>query len=64
MSFLNGLIGLVIFVLDVIAIASIIGYDASNREKTVWVVVVMVLPFVGLVIWWLAGPKSGRSAGI
>lgn len=58
MNFFNGLLGLVIFVLDVWAIASIINSGASNREKIIWVLVVAILPVLGLIIWWVAGPKA------
>ena len=57
----TGLLGLIIFALDVWAIASIINSNASGVSKLVWIVLVAVLPVVGLIIWWLAGPKANYN---
>jgi len=54
----SGLIGLIIFALDVWAIAQIINSRAESTRKIIWIVVVAFLPVVGLVAWYLAGPKS------
>lgn len=54
----GGLIGLIIFALDVWAIASIINSGETTGKKLIWIIVVAVLPLVGLIIWWLAGPKA------
>lgn len=54
---LEGLIGLVILVLDIWAILKILGSAASTGAKVLWIVLVIVLPVIGLIIWWFAGPK-------
>ena len=54
----SGLIGLIIFALDVWAIASIINTNESNGTKLLWILLVALLPVVGLIIWWFAGPKA------
>jgi len=53
-----GLLGLIIFVLDVVAIINILGSGAPATEKLLWVVVILLLPVVGLIIWWLMGRKT------
>lgn len=50
--------GVIIFALDVWAIASIINTDVAMSTKIIWILLVAVLPVVGLIIWWLAGPKA------
>ncbi len=50
--------GIVIFALDVWAIASIINTSESTTTKLIWIALVAFLPVVGLIIWWLAGPKA------
>lgn len=55
----SGLVGLIILVLDVWAIVKIIGSSASDGSKVLWVVIVLLLPVLGLLIWFFAGPKSG-----
>ncbi|MRX49831.1 hypothetical protein GI374_05055 [Paracoccus sp. S-4012] len=54
----GGLFGLIIFILDVWAIASIIRSPASGGAKVIWVLVVAILPVLGLIIWYFAGPKA------
>ncbi|WP_265502301.1 PLDc N-terminal domain-containing protein [Paracoccus beibuensis] len=52
------LFGVVIFALDVWAIASIINTNASNKSKILWILLILVLPVLGLIIWYFAGPKA------
>lgn len=54
---LEGLIGLVILVLDIWAILKILGSAASTGAKILWIIIVLVLPVIGLIVWWFAGPK-------
>ena len=55
---MSKLIGLVILVLDILAIIKIIQSGAGTGEKVLWVLLVLVLPLVGLIIWALMGPGS------
>jgi hypothetical protein len=52
------ILGIIIFALDVWAIASIINTSESTITKLIWIALVAILPVVGLIIWWLAGPKA------
>jgi len=54
----GGILGLIIFVLDVYAIIKIVGSSASTIAKVIWVLVVLFLPVVGLIAWFIFGPKS------
>lgn len=54
----GGLLGLVILVLDVWAIVKTLSSSASTGSKVLWIVVILVLPIIGLVLWWLMGPKG------
>lgn len=58
MSMFQGLLGIIIFVLDVWAIASIINSRAETGPKVGWIAAVAILPVVGLLAWWFAGPKA------
>lgn len=53
----GGLFGLAILILDIWAIISIIGSSASTGHKILWTLLVLVLPVIGLIIWFLAGPR-------
>lgn len=50
--------GVIIFALDVWAIASVINTNETTKVKVIWVLLIAILPVVGLIIWWLAGPKA------
>lgn len=52
--------GLILLVLDIWAILKILGSGATTGAKVLWTVLIILLPFVGLIIWWFAGPKSAR----
>ncbi|MBP8930221.1 PLD nuclease N-terminal domain-containing protein [Paracoccus lutimaris] len=56
------IIATIIFALDVWAIASIINSNESNGTKLIWILLVALLPVVGLIIWWFAGPKANYSS--
>lgn len=55
---MSKILGLIILVLDILAIIKIVQSGASTGEKILWVVLVLVLPVIGLVIWALLGPGS------
>ena len=57
----EGLIGLLILVADVWAILNVFQSSESTGTKALWIVLVLVLPVLGFVIWYFAGPKSSRS---
>jgi len=57
----GGLLGLLILLGDIYAILKISQSAASNAAKALWILLVLVLPLLGLVIWFVAGP-GGRSA--
>lgn len=54
----GGLLGLIVLILDVWAIVKVIQSGASTGSKVVWVVLILLLPILGLLIWFLAGPKG------
>ena len=52
-----GLFGLILLALDIYAILRIVNSAASTGAKTIWIVVILLLPLLGLIAWALAGPK-------
>jgi succinate dehydrogenase/fumarate reductase cytochrome b subunit len=59
----NGLWGILILVGDVWAIINILQSSASNEQKLIWVVAVVLLPLIGLILWYFLGPRGGRTQG-
>jgi len=57
---MNGLWGLIVLVADVWAIVNIFQSSASTGRKVVWTVLVVLLPVLGFIIWFLLGPKTGK----
>ena len=57
---IRGIVGLLILAADVWAIINISQSGASTGRKVAWIVLVLVLPVVGLVIWFLLEPRTGR----
>ena len=56
------LLGLVILVLDVIAIVNILKSGADTGNKLLWILLVILLPVIGMVLYFLMGP--GRKAAV
>ncbi|MBV0931891.1 PLDc N-terminal domain-containing protein [Marinobacterium weihaiense] len=54
----SGLFGLVILVLDVMAIIKTVQSRASTSTKVLWVVAILLLPVLGLILWFLFGPRD------
>ena len=52
----TGIGSLIILIADIYAIVMILQSAAKNIEKLIWSLVVFLLPLIGLVIWYFAGP--------
>ena len=59
----NGLLGVLILDADVWAIINIFQSSASNGAKALWIVLVVLLPVLGMILWFFLGPRGGRTAG-
>jgi len=56
----NGLIGLLILAGDIWALINIFQSSVSNEKKLLWILVVVLLPLLGLILWYFLGPR-GRT---
>lgn len=54
----GGFLGLIILVLDVWAIIKVFESGASTIAKVVWTVAILLLPVLGLILWFIFGPKG------
>ncbi len=52
----TGLLGFIILVADIYAILRIAQSAAGNGKKALWIGIVIVLPILGLIVWYLMGP--------
>ena len=56
----NGLWGLIVLAADIWAIVNIFQSSTTTGKKVLWTVLVILLPVLGFIIWFFAGPKSRR----
>ena len=54
----NGLLGLLVLAGDIWAIINIVQSSAANEKKLLWVLVVVILPLLGLILWFFLGPRD------
>jgi succinate dehydrogenase/fumarate reductase cytochrome b subunit len=57
----NSLLGLLILAADIWAIINIFQSSVSNEKKLIWIIVVVLLPVLGLVLWFFLGPRDRKS---
>ncbi|MDZ5434393.1 PLDc N-terminal domain-containing protein [Pseudomonas fluorescens] len=57
-STFNSLVGLIILALDIWAIINVLKSGVSTGMKIIWVLLILLLPVLGLIIWAIAGPRG------
>lgn len=58
---LTGLMGLIVFLLELWAVVSVVASDTAIAGKILWVLIVLLLPVLGFLIWLIAGPRPSRA---
>ena len=53
----NGIVGLIILALDIWAIVQILQRRGPTDKKVLWILVILLLPVIGLVLWLVIGRK-------
>jgi len=54
------LVGLILFGLAVYAIVNIINASVETGVKVLWILLVLILPVIGFVAWFFAGPRAAK----
>lgn len=54
----GGIFGLLVLAADVWAVLNIIQSGAATGARALWIVLVLVLPLLGVIIWYFAGPRE------
>lgn len=57
---IGGLLGLVILIADIWAIVKTLQSTASVGMKFFWIILILILPVLGLIVWLVAGPTSAK----
>ena len=56
----GGILGLVILIADVWAIVKTFDSPTSTGKKVLWIVLILLLPILGLILWLIAGPRPRK----
>jgi hypothetical protein len=57
----GGLLGVLVLVGDIWAIINILQSSVSNEKKLIWTIAVVLLPLLGLILWFFLGPRGGKA---
>lgn len=52
----GGFFGLILLILNVWAIVKVAQSSASTGSKVLWIVLILLLPVLGLILWFFLGP--------
>jgi hypothetical protein len=55
---IGGILGLLLLILMVYAVVKIVQSNAGTGAKVLWIVLILLLPVLGLILWALFGPKG------
>ncbi len=56
-----GIGGLLLLLADVWAIINVAQSSADNAKKAVWIVLILVLPLFGVILWFFLGPRGAKT---
>ena len=59
---LSGIFGLIVLILDIWAIVKTFQSGAETLSKVIWILIILVLPILGFVICYFAGPRDKAPA--
>lgn len=54
----SGFFGLLLLIADIWAIIHVAGSKSTPVHKTLWILLIVLLPLLGLIIWFFAGPRQ------
>ena len=55
---MGGILGLLVLVLDIIAILDVLKSSMDTGKKALWVILILILPVIGMVLYFLIGKKQ------
>ncbi|MGH7178610.1 MAG: PLDc N-terminal domain-containing protein [Tepidisphaeraceae bacterium] len=48
---------LLALILDIVAIVQIVQSDMDGTKKAVWIIIILFLPYLGILLWFFLGKK-------
>ncbi len=58
---MGGILGLIIFILDIIAIIDVLKSSMDTNKKILWSVLIIFLPVIGMVLYFVMGKNNNLS---
>ena len=58
----GGIFSLLVLIADIWAIINVAQARVDNVKKLLWIVLVLILPLLGVIIWYFAGPRAAKSS--
>ena len=55
---MGGILGLIVLVLDIIAIVDAVKSSLETGKKILWIVLIVLLPLIGMILYFLVGKKK------
>lgn len=55
------LFAVLVIILDIVAIVSVVNGHSSNERKVLWTVVILLLPVIGMVLYFLFGRSAADA---
>lgn len=56
----QGILGILVLILDIWAIVTTLTSGATVGTKVLWTVLIVLLPVLGVILWFFLGPRAGR----
>ena len=53
-----GIGGILVLIANVYAIFKTLGSNATTGQKVFWIILILLLPILGVIIWFFAGPRG------
>ena len=57
---MHSLFALIILVLDIVTIVNIVNSSAETDRKILWTAIIILLPILGLIVWYLFGRSDKK----
>lgn len=55
---MGGILGLIVLVLDIVAIVDAVKSSIETGKKVLWIALIILLPVIGLILYYLIGRKK------
>ncbi len=49
---------IIVLIADIYAILNVLQSSEENLKKALWVALILVLPLVGVILWYFLGPRA------